>query len=189
MLSDLDEMPNSKFLGNLFKLTHTDVLIAEMDLFVYCPHLKSRIKWRGTIATRYDGTLPDMQRLRMRAVRWWLEDRAKIIEDGGSHFSSFLDARGLRDKIRSFSHTELDTFPFNYVVFLRLIRKLGIPFDGSETLELVTGFDGLNSSSEFCSYHKFDQVRMRVSRLIQPSIRRLFEMRVKSLSAPESKEA
>ena len=107
MLSDVDEIPSKVYLQSLSKLDYEEVLIAKMQLFRYCSHLESSDKWHGTIATSFLKNIPDMQSLRLRAVRYWLEDDTKIFSDGDTHFTTFLNAKQFKEKITSFSHTEL----------------------------------------------------------------------------------
>jgi beta-1,4-mannosyl-glycoprotein beta-1,4-N-acetylglucosaminyltransferase len=185
MLSDVDEIPSKVYLQSLSKLDYEEVLIAKMQLFRYCSHLESSDKWHGTIATSFLKNIPDMQSLRLRAVRYWLEDDTKIFSDGGTHFTTFLNAKQLKEKITSFSHTELNTFPFNNIFFLQLIIKLGLTIDGIEILKLNFEDKKLSSFGKCSSNHNFDILRTTIATLIQPSIRKTFLKRVKSLKSPD----
>lgn len=184
MLSDVDEIPSKAYLQSLTKLDHGEILIAKMQLFRYCSHLESSDKWHGTIATSFSNNIPDMQSFRSRAVRYWLEDNARIFTDGGTHFTTFLNAKQFKEKITSFSHTELNTFPYNNIVFLHLIIKLGFTIDGNEILKLTSKDKECISFGECSSNHKFDNLRIRIATLIQPSIRKIFLERAKNLSTP-----
>lgn len=185
MLSDVDEIPSKAYLKSLTKLDHGEILIAKMQLFRYCSHLESSGKWHGTIATGFSNSIPDMQSFRSRAVRYWLEDNARIFTDGGTHFTTFLNAKQFKEKITSFSHTELNTFPYNNIFFLHLIIKLGFTIDGNEILKLNSKDKETISLGECSSNHKFDNLRIRIATLIQPSIRKIFLARAKNLSTPD----
>lgn len=184
LLSDVDEIPSIDFILHLKDLDSDDVLIAEMKLFRYCAHFESSENWHGTIATRYSKEIPDLQSLRLRAVRFWLEDQSKIFKNGGFHFTTFLNAREFRIKIKSFSHTELDIFPFNNVFFLYLILKLGFGIDGKEIFKINKQFEKINVATLCTSDHKFDKWRLKLAKRLQPVIQSIFEKRVSSLSSP-----
>lgn len=185
LLSDVDEIPSQDFFLSLSNLSPDDVLIAQMRLLRYCSHFESKEKWYGTIATRYLEQLPDLQSLRMRAVKYWLEKDSKIVVNGGIHFTTFLTSKLYKEKIKSFSHTELDIFPFNNRCFLLLILRLGISIDGGEILRLVREEDS-SSIISFCdSKHRYNNLRERLARFTQPRIEKLFNERVKNLSTPD----
>jgi beta-1,4-mannosyl-glycoprotein beta-1,4-N-acetylglucosaminyltransferase len=184
LLSDVDEIPSPSFIKSSSRLEYGDVLIAEMKLFRYCQHHESIDKWYGTVAIRHTGNLIDMQHLRMRAIRYWLEEVARIFANGGTHFTTFLTARQFKEKIKSFSHTELNVFPFNTVAFLQLIIKLGITLDGKEILKLSRELETMGTYRFCSSDHKFDNFRIKIARLIQPTIQNIFLSKVKNLSIP-----
>jgi len=185
LLSDVDEIPSKEFLARIHDLAPEDVLIAQMKLFRYCTHLESIENWHGTIAFRFNEKLPDLQVLRMRVVGYWLENKSSIFVDGGVHFTAFMRPRQFRDKIKSFSHTELDTYPFNTLAFLYLIQKLGISIDGREILNLNRNLELTNNVIKCMSKHKCNYLRLKIAKLLQPSIMKMFEKRVKKLSSPD----
>jgi hypothetical protein len=184
MLSDVDEIPSHEYLQSLSNLHVDEILIAQMKLFRYCSHFESSEKWHGTISTRYVDKIPDMQALRLRAVKYWLEDDKSIYLNGGSHLTTFLSAKQYKQKIESFSHTELNTFPFKSSLFLLLIKKLGLTLDGNEILTLNSEFKNGSSYGECDSKHKFDCERRKVASIIQPVVKNLFLKKVKNLSTP-----
>jgi hypothetical protein len=185
LLSDVDEIPSQNFFLSLSSLGPDDVLIAQMRLLRYCSHFESKEKWHGTIATRYLEKLPDLQTLRMRAVKYWLEDDSKIVVNGGDHFTTFLTSKLFKEKIQSFSHTELDIFPFNNRSFLFLLLRLGISIDGGEILKLIREEDSSSAFSLCDSKHRCNYLRERFARSTQPRIQKLFNDRVKNLSSPD----
>ena len=185
MLSDVDEIPNKEYLHSLSYLNVDEILIAQMRLYRYCSHFESCEKWYGTISTRYSNKIPELQALRLRAVKYWLEDSKCIFLNGGAHLTSFLNAKEFKKKIQSFSHTELNTFPFNCTLFLHLIMKLGLTLDGNEILTLNPVFKKEGSYGECTSKHKFDRERRKVAQIIRPIVKNLFLKKVKKLNTPE----
>ena len=184
LLSDVDEIPSHTFFLSLSNLCPDDVLIAQMRLLRYCSHFESKEKWYGVIATRYLEKLPDVQSLRMRAVKYWLEDDSKIVKDGGYHFTTFMNSKLYKEKIKSFSHTELDVFPFNNRFFLYLTMKLGITIEGEQILTLIEEEETLNSFTLCFSKHRLNNLRVNLAKLVQPCLQKLFKRLVK-LSSPE----
>lgn len=185
LLSDLDEFPSKNFFLSLLDLSSDDIRIAQMRLLRYCSHFESKEKWYGTIATRYHESLPDLQELRMRSVKYWLEDDSKIVVNGGNHFTTFVTGKRYKEKIKNFSHTELDIFPFNNRFFLLLLLRLGISIDGCEILKLINEEDSSKTFSLCDSKHRLNNLREMLARSIQPCIQRLFAQRVRNLSSPD----
>lgn len=185
LLSDVDEIPSESFFLRLKNIDSDGVLIAQMRLLRYCSHFESIDKWYGTIAIRYFEILPDLQSLRMRAVKYWLEDDSSIVENGGFHYTTFLSAKHYKEKIKSFSHTELDVFPFNNRLFLFSLLRLGISIDGGEILKLTKQKDSSRIYSFCYSKHRFNNLRERFAKSIQPQVQRLFNERVVNLSTPD----
>lgn len=185
LLSDVDEIPSENFFVNFSGLGSDDVLIAQMRLLRYCSHFESKDKWCGTIATRYFEMLPDFQSLRLRAVKFWLEEDSKIILGAGNHYTTFLNSKLYKKKIKSFSHTELDIFPFSNRFFLFLLLRLGISIDGGEILKLIKLEDSSKSFSLCESKHRFNTLREMFAKAIQPHVQQLFNERVVTLSSPD----
>lgn len=185
LLSDVDEIPNQNFFLSLLNLEPDDVRIAQMRLLRYCSHFESKAKWHGTIGLRYLDKIPDLQSLRMRVVMHWQEENSKIVVNSGNHFTAFMTSKLYKKKIKSFSHTELDVFPFNNRFFLFLVLKLGISIDGSEILKLIR-IEETSIIHALCpSKHRYDNLREKLAMLIQPIIQKLFNERVQSISSPD----
>jgi len=185
LLSDVDEIPSKEFILRLRDLVPGEVLIAQMKLLRYCAHMESDEYWHGTIAVRFDGKFLDLQALRMQVVRYRLEDKSRIVLDGGVHLTAFLSPAQFRKKIKSFSHTELDSYPFNNLLFLYLIQKLGLSIDGREILKINRNHEPLYNVTKCSSKHRFNSLRLRIAKLLQPSILKQFEKRVIRLSSPK----
>lgn len=184
ILSDLDEIPNAHFVRSLYKVKDKVFVIAKIDLFRYCPHYLSSEIWYGPIGFRYDGSQLDFQLLRMRAVRHWQEKDCIIIDDAGVHCSSFLSTHELKDKIRSFSHTELNTFPWNNSLFLFLLSKFGVSFDGKEVLKLTRRLDHTHFGNLCSRKHRADRIRVFAASKIARITECAFEKYVSKLSGP-----
>ncbi len=185
LLSDVDEIPSKEFLFRLQDLAPGEVLIAQMKLLRYCAHLESDEQWYGTIAIRFDEKFLDLQALRMRVVHYWLEDKSRIFVNGGVHLTAFLSPKQFKEKIKSFSHTELDKYPYNKIFFLYLIQKLGISIDGMEILQLNRNLEPLYNVTKCSSKHRHNSLRLRIAKLLQPCILKQFKKRVIRLSSPK----
>jgi hypothetical protein len=185
MISDIDEIPSASFVKTLEKLDRGEYLIARMLLFRYCPHFLSKETWYGTIGFCFDGHQIDYQAMRMKSVRYWLEDEKRIIVDGGNHYTTFLGPKTFKEKIKSFSHTELNVFPFNNSIFLSLLIYLGISLDGSEVLRFVSTLDRLVISEVCSKNHKFDRIRVFMAYKVLAVFARVFDARVYALSSPD----
>jgi beta-1,4-mannosyl-glycoprotein beta-1,4-N-acetylglucosaminyltransferase len=121
LISDVDEIVRQEKMSEIVSLlvskkAHAVVLEQKM----YFGHLnRFQGLWKGTIATTYK----DVQRLSPKIVRKMRHMKPKrlrrsrmkrvhLLEDGGWHFSSIGGVSEYLDKIRAFSHAELDTEEF-----------------------------------------------------------------------------
>ena len=90
---------------NLLNRSH---VVFEQDLFYYFVNCKTNAKWRGSILTRFKNiSLP----ARLRDLR----DVLPGLPNGGWHFSYLGGADRIIDKIKAFSHTEMDRPEFTSV--------------------------------------------------------------------------
>jgi len=186
MLSDVDEIPNLEFISTASNLEFNRVLIAEMDLRIYDAHFLSNLKWNGTIGVKFQyGVELNFQKLRMRSVRHWHEENSYIYKSGGIHFTTLGPSSWFQEKIRSFSHTEFNIFPYNTKPFLFMISKLAIQLDGSEVLRLDSASIE-NQGIKLCSSeHKLDKLRLVLAQAIRPLVRFTFRVRVRAISSPK----
>lgn len=185
LLSDVDEIPSLEFISKASELESNSVLIAEMNLRIYDPHFLSDVKWYGTIGVKFQqGGELNFQELRMRAVKHWEEERESIFKSGGNHLSTLGSSSWFRAKIKSFSHTEFDTFPYNTSFFLFMISKLGICLDGSEVLRLDIGPLKGQCIGLCNSQHKLDRLRFALASLMRPIVQFIFKARIRALSMP-----
>ena len=121
----------------------------------------------------------------MRSVRHWQEENASIYKSGGNHFTTLGPSSWFHKKIRSFSHTEFNVFPYNTRPFLFIISKLGIRLDGSEVLRLDLASIEAQGGGLCSSEHKLDKLRLALAQMIRPLVQITFRVRVREISAPE----
>jgi len=182
LLSDVDEIPNQRFLRHARNIKEGEYLIAKMNQHYYESDFDSIEDWYGTIGTKWQKNL-DFQELRIKAISHWNLSNLEIVIDAGNHYSSMGDSKNLSQKIQSFSHTEFNVFPFNNSSFLSILIFLGIKFDGSEVFELSSKLD--TSVDFLCSRrHRHDGIRKMVAIRLQPLVAILYRMRVENLSSP-----
>jgi hypothetical protein len=185
ILSDIDEIPNAQFVSSLTKALENQFYIAKMNLFRYCHHFISSETWHGSIGFRYDGSQLDFQRLRMQSVRHWQENECIVIDDAGVHCSSFLSTSELKEKIQSFSHTELNVFPWNNSLFLFLLKNLGVSIDGKEVLKLSRSHDQIYIENICSKKHQADKMRIFAAKRLAKITEYAFDIFVSKLSAPD----
>jgi beta-1,4-mannosyl-glycoprotein beta-1,4-N-acetylglucosaminyltransferase len=181
-LSDVDEIPNQKFVDRARKIIEGEFLVAKMNQHYYDYDFDSIEDWFGTIATKWQKNL-DFQELRIKAISHWNLSNSEVVVDAGNHYSSIGDSKNLSEKIRSFSHTEFNVFPFNNSSFLSILIFLGIKFDGSEVLEYSPKLD--KNVDFLCTRsHRFDGLRKMVAIGVQPFVANLYRIQVGDLSSP-----
>jgi hypothetical protein len=185
ILSDLDELPNSSFISSLSEVDNNQIYLAKVNLFRYCPHLlSSEETWCGPIGFRFDGSQLDLQSLRMRSIERHQKYEYTVINDAGVHCSSFLSIFDIKNKIKGFSHTELNTFPFNSYFFVYLLAKLGVSFDGREVLKLSNKLDHTPFRIFCTSNHRFDRLRLFAAFKFALVVEFVFNQKVTKLSSP-----
>jgi len=107
MISDLDEIPNSKKLQQIKKNKYSVFL---QKFYYYKFNLINNIEpnWFGTKACKLK-YLPSPQKLRqLKIYPWWRLDKKfiKVINDGGWHFSYLMNEEAIAQKIMAFAHKE-----------------------------------------------------------------------------------
>jgi beta-1,4-mannosyl-glycoprotein beta-1,4-N-acetylglucosaminyltransferase len=182
LLSDVDEIPNRKFLIRARRISKEEFLVAKMKLHYYEYDYVSKDDWFGTIATKWLKNL-DFQELRIKAISHWNLSNSEIVDDGGNHYSSIGNSRNLSQKIQSFSHTEFNVLPFNNSLFLSILIFLGIKFDGSEVFELSSRLE-TNVGFVCTRRHRLDKFRKIVAIRLQPLIVYLYRVKVGKLNPP-----
>jgi len=137
MISDLDEIPN---LTNINFLDYKEkVIIFEQRLFFYkFNYGEIKPSWHGTRCVKKKN-LKNPQWIRnlkthkkysfYRIDKKYFsknyEDSFKVIKNGGWHFTWLGNINFIKEKLRSFAHTELNNFSFNNDEFINnCIRNL-----------------------------------------------------------------
>ncbi len=181
LLSDVDEIPNDLFFESIMNLMPSEICVSQMNLYFYDVHFRSKRSWFGTIATKVNPDL-DFQELRNRAISSWNLNANEIVRNSGSHFSSIGGSGNLSSKIKSFTHTEFNTWPFNRPLFLQILISLGICFDGSEVLR----YEISNNSFQIqmCRRsHRADLIRILIAKIFCPVVKLLYKKFVGELSS------
>ncbi|HET8869725.1 MAG TPA: hypothetical protein VFM48_04715 [Aquabacterium sp.] len=110
LMGDLDEIPAVDFLKAIrssawlrFKMNLLPVACDQLFFYYNYKSLRSEI-WQGTIAM-------GARAAAVHSNQEWRDRRKKLSRwrHGGWHFSYFMSAEQIADKIRSFSHQELNT--------------------------------------------------------------------------------
>ena len=111
LVSDVDEFPN---LIDVDELNHNlpfGPVIFKQKWLVWNIHLEKMYHWMGTTAFYYADYLRKNNCFQtFRDKRWNMDSPEFYVrENGGYHFSWFGDFDFIRDKVYSFSHTEIAT--------------------------------------------------------------------------------
>lgn len=117
LMSDIDEIPDPKVVANWKPGSGPNRL---QQLFGYY--------WANCVGGHWYGTriltAGDMRRIgSVEAVR---HGEYPIIDDAGWHFSYLGGPRQVREKLASFTHTDLDIPPFNDPKHIEFVSSLGI---------------------------------------------------------------
>ena len=148
LISDLDEIPNLKNL-NLFCIKEK-VIIFQQRLFFYKLNLGEQIpSWHGTRCTKKKN-LKSPQWLRNlkthKKYRFYRFDKFffsktyeknfKLIKDGGWHFTWLGDLNFIKNKLKSFAHTELNNLSVNDDEFINKCIKNLKPLETKQKVKL-----------------------------------------------------
>ena len=135
MISDLDEIPN---LTNINLLDYDEKLIVfEQRLFLYkLNYGEIKPSWHGTrCVKKMNLTTPQhirnlkthkrysFYRIDKKYFSKTYEDSFKIIKNGGWHFSWLGNINFIKEKLKSFAHTELNNSFFNNDEFINSCIK------------------------------------------------------------------
>lgn len=181
MLSDCDEIVDENFFHKLDSLENDHYLVARMANLRYEIHFRMNTPWYGSIAHRVTGRNLDFGELRDIAITWWIERPDIEYIDSGYHLSYFAKPKELARKIKSFSHAELNTFPYNISLFWIMIKKCGIDFVTGECLEYSTKNQIVLSGVNCNKSHTMNFLRKRLSSFLKPLLVNCFSKRVGSI--------
>ena len=148
MISDLDEIPN---LTNTNFLDYKEkVIIFEQRLFFYkLNYGEIKASWHGTrCAKKKNLKSPqwirnlkthkryNFYRLDKKYFSKNYEDSFKIIENGGWHFTWLGNINFIKEKLKSFAHTELNNLSFNNDEFINNCIKNLQPIEKKQKINL-----------------------------------------------------
>ena len=148
MISDLDEIPN---LTNTNFLDYKEkVIIFEQRLFFYkLNYGEIKASWHGTrCAKKKNLKSPqwirnlkthkryNFYRIDKKYFSKNYEDSSKIIENGGWHFTWLGNINFIKEKLKSFAHTELNNFSFNNDEFISNCIKNLRPIEKKQKINL-----------------------------------------------------
>lgn len=128
IISDVDEIPNIKFLENLKNLKKNEIYYADMKQFIYSTRFLLIEKWIGSVALRKNL----INKFSIYYLRFMIKHENKylipykIIFSSGWHLTSFGSILMIRDKLSSWGHWELNTYINNKFLFYRIKRCFDI---------------------------------------------------------------
>ena len=148
LISDLDEIPNLENIN--FKNLNEKIIIFQQRLFFYKLNFGELIpSWHGSRCVRKKN-LKNPQWLRNlkthKKYKFFRLDKIcfstkyehnfKVIENGGWHFTWMGDIKFIKDKLKSFAHTELNRLEVNNDEFLSYCIKNMKPIEQKQKLKL-----------------------------------------------------
>lgn len=140
IISDIDEIPDLKNID--FSLITEKFLFFKQDFFYYKFNLKHpNLKWFGSRATKKKNlkTPQFLRNLKTKVYPWWRFDiifskkktsNAKIIENGGWHFTNIKSAEDIYKKLNYFAHhTEFENSGIKIDDLNRFIKDEVVYYD------------------------------------------------------------
>lgn len=136
IISDVDEIPNARKLEEL-RHGRLEVTIASMvmNLYYYSMKFKLKKKWDRVKVIRIWKYHEILSKISfnldfIRNVHGGMEPVTERIEDGGNHLSYFGDKEFIKNKIRNFSHQEVNLPQFHDDAYLDRIMEEGLNIFG-----------------------------------------------------------
>ncbi len=136
MISDVDEIPNAQKLEEL-RHGHREITFASlvMDLYYYSMKFKLKQKWDRPKVIRVWKYMEILGKIPfnldfIRNGTGGVDLPTERIEDGGKHLSYFGDKEYIKNKIRNFSHQELNLEQFHDDAYLERVMKEGLNLFG-----------------------------------------------------------
>lgn len=114
LVGDLDEIPNCQAITRATRLLENKAYVSlETRQFYYNLSQCLVELWPATVITR----IGNMKRVTPQQLR---DSRQSLLQvkNGGWHLTYFSDARGVREKIKSFSHREFDKEQFTNLAYI-----------------------------------------------------------------------
>jgi dTDP-4-dehydrorhamnose reductase len=113
MVSDLDEIPNKKIIKNIRLNTGKfNPCVSKCKMFYYNFHTFLNDEWLGTVFSTVEFCSRNGY-LNLRNSKLSENTFFDKIEDGGWHFSYFMDVENIKSKIKSFAHQEYNNKLYN----------------------------------------------------------------------------
>jgi beta-1,4-mannosyl-glycoprotein beta-1,4-N-acetylglucosaminyltransferase len=147
MLSDVDEIPDLTFLGNIKKEKFQGIRTSFHNFYYYNLNCRKKTKWPGTVFVSA-GLFQEKAKFNFDLLRnarhsFPLIGKHEDYGSGGWHFSYFGDTEYIINKIKSFSHQEYNSEKYtNAETIERLIndkKDLFFREDESEQFMDATG--------------------------------------------------
>jgi len=110
MVSDLDEIPNKKYLKEVFNVWDENSLyIGEFDVFLYnfITCASSVYSWKGTILCSVERCI-ELGSDTLHKNRQNKQYGYRVFKNGGWHFTYFGDVEKIKSKVNSFAHQEIN---------------------------------------------------------------------------------
>lgn len=109
IISDVDEIPDSQTLQSLVNKKFTGLANLEQDMYYYKISIKHPDKWTMPIVASYESLTAHLSKIHKLRISLSHQNNKIIIKKGGWHFSYFGGTSAIIQKIKNFSHTELNT--------------------------------------------------------------------------------
>ncbi len=142
IISDLDEIPSSKFIELIKVYDRNYIYYSEMMEFVHCPNLLREELWIGSVLLNsrklYENSIYYLRFMLKLDTK--INIPSKVISSGGWHLTSFGNLELIQKKLDSWGHQELNT----------LINRIFLKF------RIRRGFDifGRKKNIKYIKYNK-----------------------------------
>lgn len=142
LLSDVDEIPRAQAVRDAAAIAGDGFQIAfeQRHSLYHVNNVCWTMRWHGTQMT----TASHLRRVGGQVIRNRRNHAAYVVENGGWHFTGLGGAERLGEKIRSFSHTEVDTPAINNPDHLAACIAAGV--DVSGRTDILFRREALNDS-------------------------------------------
>jgi len=147
-LCDVDEIYNITKLPSkdeMFKLTESKELLLRMKMYYYNFNYYLNDNWEMAfiVSSRFLKSLEDLDHVRV----YKLGD-STIRHESGWHFTYFMKPEEIQRKLESFSHVDVNIFPFNNKDYLEFVVSKGIDYQQRDEFKL----QNIPFDSEFNQY-------------------------------------
>ena len=135
-LCDVDEIYDYTKLDTkeqIFELTQTKEMLLRMKMYYYNFNFYLNDTWEMAfiISSTFLKTYEDLDYIRV----YKLGD-STLRHESGWHFRYFMKPADIQRKLKSFSHTDINRFPFNNIDYLEFVVNNGIDYQQREQFKL-----------------------------------------------------